>query len=83
MYCEYYQANVLRKKTWFLSAAMRNESNVAFARALEGENDLFEFFVPKDQEERFLFLINTLKVRGIILNFEKKENRLKAVLNDA
>ena len=82
MYCEYYQASVLRKKTWFLSAAMRNESNAALARAIEGKPDTFEFFVPKDQEERFLRLIKSLKEKGIILFFEKKENRFKASLDD-
>jgi len=77
MYCEYYQATVFKKKTWFLSASIRNESNVAFARALEGMSDIFEFFVPKDQEERFLYLMQTLQNRGIILSLEKKPNRLK------
>jgi hypothetical protein len=76
MYSEYYQAKVLRKKTWFLSAAIRNESNVALARALEGVQDVFEFFVPKDQEERFLRLMDELKERGIVLVLEKKSNRL-------
>ncbi|MBU1007984.1 hypothetical protein KKA53_02810 [Candidatus Dependentiae bacterium] len=78
MYCEYYQATVLRKKTWFLSAVLRNESNVALARALEGKADTFEFFVPVDQEEHFLRVAKTLLNRGIILSLEKKENRLKA-----
>ena len=79
MHCEYYQAKVLREKTWFLSAAIRNEDNVALARALEGAKDVFEFFVPADQEERFLRLMNELKEMGIVLSFEKMENRLKIV----
>jgi hypothetical protein len=90
MYCHYYQAQVLRKKTWFLSAALRNESNVAFARALEGQNDTFEFFVPEDQEPQFLRVMNALQKKGIVLSLEKKENRLKVdeinrqnALNDA
>jgi hypothetical protein len=77
MYSEYYQAKVLKEKTWFLSASIRNESNVAFARAIKGDTGTFEFFVPKDQEERFLSLMDALKKRGIILSLEKKPNRLK------
>lgn len=78
MYCKYYLATVLRKKTWFLSAVLRNESNVVFARALEGKNDTFEFFVPPDQEPHFLRIIKTLEDKGIVLDFQEKENRLKA-----
>jgi len=77
MYCEYYQASVLRKKTWFLSAALRNESNVVFARTLENNPTIFEFFVPKDQEQHFLQVMKSLQKLGIILSLEKKENRLK------
>ena len=80
MYCEYYQASVLRKKTWFLSATLRNESNVAFARALENKPDTFEFFVPKDQEPHFLRIMQSLQKLGIILSLEKKENRLSPIL---
>ena len=76
MYCEYYQARLLREKTWFLSACLRNEDNLVFARALEGQTDTFEFFVPKDQEPRFLEVIGILKSKGIVLDIEKKPNRL-------
>ena len=77
MYCEYYQAIILRKKTWFLSGSFRNESNLAFERSLDSKNNLFEFFVPKDREEYFLNIIHALQKKGIVLFFEKKPNRLK------
>ncbi len=82
MYSEYYQAHLLKKKTWFLSAAIRNENNVALARAIEGKNNIFEFFVPKDQEEQFLYLMQALQEKGIVLSLEKKPNRLKKETND-
>jgi len=47
-YSEYYIAKVLKEKTWFLSACMRAEENVALSRALEGKLNVFEFFVPQD-----------------------------------
>ncbi len=76
MYSQYYQAKVIKKKTWFVSGVFRNENNIAFARALEGYKDVFEFFVPQDQEEYFLYVINYLKNTGYVLSFEKKPNRL-------
>lgn len=77
MYCKYYQSQVLRKKTWFLSAVFRNESNLTFARALEdSENNIWEFFVPQDQEEQFLKILNSLKEKSVVVSFEKKKNRL-------
>jgi hypothetical protein len=76
--CKYYQAEVLKQKTWFLSAVFRNESNVTFARAIEGKNNnVWEFFVPQDQEEHFLRVIKTLESKGIVLSFEEMENRLQ------
>lgn len=78
MYCEYYQAHLLKEKTWFLSAAIRNENNVALARAVEGKSNVFEFLVPKDQEERFLYLMQALQEKGIVLSLEKKPNRFKS-----
>lgn len=78
MYCKYYQAEIIRKKTWFLSAVLRNESNVAFARAFEQtENSIWEFFVPEDQDQHFLKIIKTLERKGIVASYKKMENRLK------
>jgi hypothetical protein len=76
MFCEYYEALVLKEKTWFLSACFRNEPDIAFARAIKGIPEIFEFFVPKDQEEDFLRLMKELEQMGIIYRFEKKPNRL-------
>ena len=77
MICQYYQANVLTKKAWFVSGCFRNEDHVAFVRALDGSSDVFEFFVPDDQEERFLVLAHYLQKHGYFLSLEKKENRFK------
>jgi len=84
-YCKYYQAKVLKEKTWFLSACLRNEANLVFARAIPGQTDTFEFFVPEDQEVLFLEIMKTLEKKGIIRDLEEKPNRLecpKASSND-
>lgn len=78
MYCEYYQANLLKEKTWFLSAVLRNEANLVFARALEGAQNVFEFFVPADQESFFLEIMQELEAMGIVLSLTKLPNRLKS-----
>ena len=74
-YCEYYQAKVDTKKAWFISACIRSEGEIALARAIKKNLDLFEFFVPKDQEEQFLHLMNKFLERKIIFSFEKLKNR--------
>jgi|WetSurMetagenome_2_1015567.scaffolds.fasta_scaffold1198522_2 hypothetical protein len=73
--CSYYQAKVDKEKTWFVVGTFRNEDHVAFERAIEGQTEILEFFVPQDQEDYFLILIQRLKEMGYILWFEKKDNR--------
>ena len=81
MYCHYYQAKVLRKKAWFVVGSFRNEENIAFIRALESSQDLFEFFVPDGYKEHFLSFIKYLQEHGYIFEFEEKPNRIKEILS--
>jgi hypothetical protein len=74
-YCEYYQAKVDRKKAWFISACIRSEGEIAIARAIKKDLDIFEFFVPVDQEEQFVSLMNKFLEKKIIFSFEKLKNR--------
>lgn len=76
MYCQYYQALVNVRKTWFIGGVFRNEDYVAFERTLEGTNDIIEFFVPGSQEEEFLFLMNYLIKEGYVYKLDKMPNRL-------
>lgn len=75
MYSEYYQAKVDQKRTWFLSACLRAEENVALSRAVDDEKNVFEFFVPKDQESDFLKIMQVLQDKEIVKTLEKKPNR--------
>ena len=79
LYSEYYQAKAVRKTIWFVHGCMRNEDHWAFDRALDGENDILEFFVPKDHEEKFLDLMNFFQESGYLVSFCKLENRLKNI----
>jgi len=78
MYSEYYTAQAVKKWVWFVVGAMKNESNWAFVRTLDDTNDVLEFFVSPDFEEEFLHIMGLFKDDGVILNFEKKPNRLKS-----
>ena len=75
MYSEYYQAKVNQKKTWFLSACLRAEENVALSRAVNNEKNVFEFFVPKDQEEDFLRIMQILQAKDVVKTLDKTKNR--------
>ena len=64
-----------QKKTWFLSACLRAEENVALSRAVDDQKNVFEFFVPKDQEEDFLKIMKILLDKDIVKTLEKTKNR--------
>jgi hypothetical protein len=80
MYCQYYKAKLNIPKTWFVSGVFRNEDNLVFARALDGREGVFEFFVPKDHEQKFLDIMEHLVMKGYILSYKKDKNRLIPIL---
>lgn len=75
-YCLYYQANVLKEKTWLFTAMLRAHEHLAFDRTLDVTGGLFEFFVPVYNESAFLKLITTFIELGIVKNLVKLDNRL-------
>jgi len=75
-YCEYYQAFIKRDQCGFLVSVLRSFEHVAFDRTLDKETSHFEFFVPVQTESCFLELMNFFVAEGIVINFEKKPNRL-------
>jgi len=77
MYCKYYQAKVNIPYTWFITGTLRSEEHLVFERALsESKNEIMEFFVPKDSEEKFLNIMNCFLELGYIKSFMEKPNRL-------
>lgn len=73
--CAYYQAHVQRSQTLFFVATLRANEHVAFDRTLNKEQGIFEFFVPADQEQRFLALMAYYQQHSIITNLTKLPNR--------
>ncbi len=75
MYSLYYQAKIDVARTWFVVGVLRNEDHVAFERAIEGGDGLFEFLVPQENRERFLELMEYFKQHGYVAWFEQQSNR--------
>lgn len=69
--CFYYQATIDRSKTWFVVGVLRNEDHIAFDRSMNPKLGIFEFFVPADQEVRFLQIINYFIAEKLISDFKK------------
>ena len=77
MFCKYYQARLDRSKTWFVTGCIRSEHGWVFDRALDSQNNIFEFFVSPSFEEEFLSLMEHFKKEGVVFEFVKLENRLE------
>lgn len=77
MYCYYYQAHVVPKYCWMLTATLRSFENVVFDRTIDVKNSIFEFFVPEGQEEIFLEIMDSFKAQNLIKDLKKLDNRLK------
>ncbi len=75
-HCIYFQAYILREKTWFLTASLRSFEHLCFNRTIEKKSGLFEFFVPADLEQPFLEIMDFFQKEGIVNNLQRKENRL-------
>lgn len=73
--CSYYQARVQRSQTLFFVATLRANEHVAFDRTLNKEHGIFEFFVPEEQEQRFLAIMSYYQTQAIIDNLIKLPNR--------
>lgn len=76
MYCEYYQALVNVRYTWFIGGIFRNDDALCFERTAEKNSEIIEFFVPACQEEEFLFVMQYLLDCNYVYRLEKKLNRL-------
>lgn len=76
LYCSYYQANVNKPDTGFLTATLRSFEHLCFDRSLNKDTFLFEFFVPAAQEYFFLEVMHFYEQKGVITNLQKLPNRL-------
>lgn len=75
-YCSYFQAHVVKKDTLFFVATVRSNDHLMFDRTFDVEQGIFEFFVPIDNEERFVQLMKYYEKEGIVSDLKKLPNRL-------
>lgn len=76
LYCSYYQAHVLKSKTWMLVAVLRSFEHLCFDRTLDKQEGVFEFFVPQDLEPYFLEVMDYFKQENIVTRLKRLPNRL-------
>jgi hypothetical protein len=78
VYCKYYQAKVNIPYTWFVTGVLRSEEHLIFERTLAGSsNQVIEFFVPQESEEKFLQIMQYFLEYDYVFDLIEKENRLK------
>jgi len=74
-YCSYYQAQIDKKNHLFVVGALKYFDHLCFDRTLDTKEGVFEFFVPEDQEDYFLTIIDRIKKMGMINHIKKMKNR--------
>jgi hypothetical protein len=75
-YSIYYQARVQKELCWIVTSSVRFCEHVAFDRAVDKDESIFEFFVAPDMEVEFLDVAHKLLKKGIFLDLQKLPNRL-------
>lgn len=76
-YCFYFQANIDRPRVWYFTATLRSFDNLCFDRTRDVTSSLFEFFVPEENKEFFMRLMDWYQAQGIVSNFSELPNRLR------
>lgn len=75
--CLYYQAHVVPSECWFFVGILRSFEHVCFDRTINVQESVFEFFVPSEQNNEFLLLMNYFQQEGIIHRLQQLTNRLE------
>lgn len=75
-YSLYFQAHATKELCWLVTSSLRFSEYVAFDRAFDSEQSIFEFFVAPDMEDVFLDVMRKLEQAGVISNLRKLPNRL-------
>lgn len=75
-YCLYFRAQIRKDRVWFLTSILRGCEHLAFDRAFDVKNNIFEFFVSPDSEAEFLSLMRFFEKKQIVSDFKQLPNRL-------
>ncbi len=80
-YCLYYTARLEKSRCWLVSSALRGTEHIAFDRAFNVSESIFEFFVPRAMEPVFLEVMAYFEAKKIVSELTKKPNRLNPDLS--
>ncbi len=76
-FCLYFTARIEKSRCWLVSSALRGTEHIAFDRALDVPESIFEFFVPHAMESVFLEVMAYFENKKIVSELTKKPNRLE------
>lgn len=76
LYCSYYTAHIKKEACGTLVSILRSFEHLVFDRTLDKATSHFEFFVAPELDATFLELMDYFQREGIVLDLEKKPNRL-------
>lgn len=71
----YYQAIIPAERCWMATAIIRASDHMCFDRTVDKEQNIFEFFVPECNKERFEQTIARLEKLGVIHSLKQLPNR--------
>ena len=77
LFSAYYVAHVKKSECWFIASVLRGTEHIAFDRALDTKEGIFEFFVPVSMEPVFLQIMTYLEGKQVIFNLRKLPNRFQ------
>ena len=76
-YSLYFQAHATKELCWMITSTLRFTEHIAFDRAYDKDQNIFEFFVSPDGEDIFLDVMYKLEKEGVLSNIQKLPNRLR------
>lgn len=77
VYCAYYRGKIKKELCWQFVAILRSFEHLAFDRSFIVEGSIFEFFVPKELQTDFEYLMKYFEEVGLLSELEKLPNRLE------
>ena len=76
MNCNYFQAYVPAPGCWFVIGIFKSFEHMCFARTLDAQAQIVEFFVPETTTPYFLQVTQALENQGYVFNVQQLPNRL-------
>ena len=79
--CNYFQAHVPASVCWFVIGIFKSFEHMCFARTLDAQAQIVEFFVPETTTPYFLQVAQALENQGSLFNLKQLPNRLAEQIN--